>query len=149
MKISKVLIAYDGSECADAAVEDLRRAGLPEKAQAVMLSVVENKCLRDPLAIGRLEFLAQRACARIRSLMPGLVGRASGQYRLSGERDHREGRRMALRSDHRRLTRTYWGEESLLGQRVAKVSARSPLLCSCGSLSRREAGRADPFDYRR
>ncbi len=71
MKISKVLIAYDGSECADAAVEDLRRAGLPEKVHAVVLAVIENKCLEEPLAIGRLEFLAQHACARIRSLTPG------------------------------------------------------------------------------
>ena len=71
MKISKVLIAYDGSKCADAALEDLRRAGLPEKVHAVMLSVIENKCLQEPLAIGRLEFLAQRAAARTRSLMPG------------------------------------------------------------------------------
>src|SRR6266508_5432072 len=71
MKISRVLIAYDGSECADAAVEDLRRAGLPEKVHAVLLSVIENNLLEEPLAIGRLESLAQRASARIRSLMPG------------------------------------------------------------------------------
>src|SRR5262245_47855436 len=38
----KVLIAYDGSECADAALEDLRRAGLPSDAQIKVLSVVEN-----------------------------------------------------------------------------------------------------------
>ncbi|MCI0661561.1 MAG: hypothetical protein L0220_10845, partial [Acidobacteria bacterium] len=42
MKILKVLIAYDGSECADAAVDDLRRAGLPEKTHAIVLSVVEH-----------------------------------------------------------------------------------------------------------
>jgi nucleotide-binding universal stress UspA family protein len=71
MKISKVLIAYDGSECADAALEDLRRAGLPEKVHAVMLSVIENNLLEEPLGIARLEFLAQRAYARIRSMMPG------------------------------------------------------------------------------
>jgi nucleotide-binding universal stress UspA family protein len=70
MKISRVLIAYDGSECADAAVEDLRRAGLSEKVHAVILSVIENNLLEEPLGIGRLEFLAQRASARIRSLMP-------------------------------------------------------------------------------
>jgi len=26
----KILIGYDGSHCADAALDDLRRAGLPE-----------------------------------------------------------------------------------------------------------------------
>ncbi|HSE34129.1 MAG TPA: universal stress protein [Pyrinomonadaceae bacterium] len=37
----KILIGYDGSECADAAIDDLRRAGLPEKAEAQVLSVAE------------------------------------------------------------------------------------------------------------
>lgn len=37
----KVLIGYDGSECADAALEDLRRAGLPRAAEAVVLSVAD------------------------------------------------------------------------------------------------------------
>jgi nucleotide-binding universal stress UspA family protein len=37
----KILIGYDGSECADAALEDLRRAGLPERAEAVVLSVAD------------------------------------------------------------------------------------------------------------
>jgi nucleotide-binding universal stress UspA family protein len=35
----KLLIAYDGSAYADAAIEDLRRAGLPETAEAVVISV--------------------------------------------------------------------------------------------------------------
>ena len=38
----KVLVAYDGSECADAALDDLRRAGLPSDAEIKVLSVVEN-----------------------------------------------------------------------------------------------------------
>jgi nucleotide-binding universal stress UspA family protein len=37
----KILIGYDGSECADAALEDLRRAGLPERVEAVVLSVAD------------------------------------------------------------------------------------------------------------
>jgi nucleotide-binding universal stress UspA family protein len=38
----KILVAYDGSECADAALDDLRRVGLPSDAQIKVLSVVEN-----------------------------------------------------------------------------------------------------------
>jgi hypothetical protein len=34
----KVLIGYDGSDCATAAIRDLRRAGLPNHAQALVLS---------------------------------------------------------------------------------------------------------------
>jgi len=33
----KILVAYDGSECADAALDDLRRAGLPADAQIKVL----------------------------------------------------------------------------------------------------------------
>ena len=70
MKISKVLIAYDGSKCADAALEDLRRAGLPEKAHVIVMSVVENWLCDEPLSIEHLELLARRASARIHSQMP-------------------------------------------------------------------------------
>jgi nucleotide-binding universal stress UspA family protein len=70
MKISKVLIAYDGSNCADAAIEDLCRSGLPERAYAIVMSVIED-WLCEPLSIEHLESLAQRASARINSLMPG------------------------------------------------------------------------------
>jgi nucleotide-binding universal stress UspA family protein len=37
----KILIGYDGSTCADCALEDLRRAGLPRESEAVVLSVGE------------------------------------------------------------------------------------------------------------
>lgn len=37
----KILIAYDGSECADAALEDLRSAGLPKTAEARLLTVAD------------------------------------------------------------------------------------------------------------
>jgi nucleotide-binding universal stress UspA family protein len=37
----KVLIAYDGSTCAEAALQDLERAGLPQKVEARILSVSE------------------------------------------------------------------------------------------------------------
>ena len=46
----KVLIAYDGSECADIALEDLKRAGLPPEAEALVM------CLADvfvPLPIDK------------------------------------------------------------------------------------------------
>lgn len=37
----KILIAYDGSECADEALTDLQRAGLPRQAEALIVSVAE------------------------------------------------------------------------------------------------------------
>ena len=38
----KILIGYDGSEYADAAIDDLRRAGAPREAAVVVLSVIES-----------------------------------------------------------------------------------------------------------
>jgi nucleotide-binding universal stress UspA family protein len=38
----KILIAYDGSACADAALYDLHRAGLPREAEATVISVAET-----------------------------------------------------------------------------------------------------------
>ena len=37
----RILIAYDGSQCADAALDDLTRAGLPRQAEALILSVAD------------------------------------------------------------------------------------------------------------
>ena len=37
----KILFAYDGSECADAALDDLERAGLPKTAEALVMSVAD------------------------------------------------------------------------------------------------------------
>src|SRR5688572_27695928 len=41
-KPMRILIAYDGSAYADAAIEDLRRAGLPRKGDAVVVSVAHH-----------------------------------------------------------------------------------------------------------
>lgn len=40
-KIMKLLIAYDGSAFADAAIDDLTRAGLPSAAEAVVISITD------------------------------------------------------------------------------------------------------------
>ena len=37
----KILIAYDGSESADQGIDDLQRAALPTKADALVVSVAE------------------------------------------------------------------------------------------------------------
>ncbi len=41
IKIMKILIGYDGSECADAALTDLQRAGLPHEAEVLILSAAD------------------------------------------------------------------------------------------------------------
>ncbi len=37
----KILIAYDGSKCSDAALEDLGRAGLPKTAEALVMTLAD------------------------------------------------------------------------------------------------------------
>lgn len=37
----KILIAYDGSECADAALEDLKKAGLPKLAEVLVITLAD------------------------------------------------------------------------------------------------------------
>jgi hypothetical protein len=44
----KILIAYDGSECADAALDDLRMAGLPSDAQIKVRRSLRTGCHRHP-----------------------------------------------------------------------------------------------------
>jgi nucleotide-binding universal stress UspA family protein len=38
-----ILVAYDGSTCADAAIEDMRRAGLPEDAETLVVCVADGR----------------------------------------------------------------------------------------------------------
>ncbi|HZS03503.1 MAG TPA: universal stress protein [Blastocatellia bacterium] len=88
----KILIAYDGSACADAALEELQRAGLPREAEVVIISVAEHWLLL-PLLLSHEIFephfsyglrsgeeaallLSRRACACIRSAFPGWNVRA-------------------------------------------------------------------------
>ncbi|MFN7948093.1 MAG: universal stress protein [Blastocatellia bacterium] len=75
----KILVAYDGSECADAALEDLKRSGLPHHAEAMVLSVIES-WLPPPSSPEVLEAvdrrleaqgLARGAALRIGTMMPG------------------------------------------------------------------------------
>lgn len=40
-KKMRILIAYDGSACAEAALDDLQRAGLPQDVEALVMSVTE------------------------------------------------------------------------------------------------------------
>src|SRR5882672_10330427 len=37
--MKRILIAYDGSRCAEAAIDDLTRAGLPDEMEALVLSI--------------------------------------------------------------------------------------------------------------
>ncbi len=94
----KILIAYDGSNCAEAALDDLVRAGLPEAGEFAVLSVAEvwlppenlrqqwetenpdsdylNEINRrhdqkSKATIAEFETLANHAATRLRRMFPG------------------------------------------------------------------------------
>ncbi len=82
--LMKILIAYDGSEGAESAIDDLKRAGLPRRAEALVLTIVEE-LIPAPTSIGGVATtfakslleeekdslaLARRARSRIHQLFP-------------------------------------------------------------------------------
>ncbi len=74
----KVLFAYDGSECAERALDDLQKAGLPAGTEVCLLAVIEH-WLPPPSALEVVEHLdynkeflslAKRAALRLSELQP-------------------------------------------------------------------------------
>jgi nucleotide-binding universal stress UspA family protein len=92
MEKIKILVAYDGSECAETALADLKRAGLPDEADALVMSLAdvfvpprldaqsENTAYvpeaikhaheRAQHLLEHAESLAKRASEQIKSLFP-------------------------------------------------------------------------------
>jgi nucleotide-binding universal stress UspA family protein len=81
----RILIGYDGSSHADSAVDDLRRAGLPDRAEALVLSAVEWPTMQALRSWGMVETdfspewmerieaarqLAETGTARLQRLFP-------------------------------------------------------------------------------
>lgn len=85
----KLLIAYDGSDCADAALKDLRRAGLPEVAEVTVLTAADvflpppikeeddKFPFQVPAGVRRAHQLAAAALEEAK----GLAGRAASRVR--------------------------------------------------------------------
>lgn len=94
----KILIAYDGSDCAEAALDDLQRAGLPPGVEALVVSVTEmwlpppppsalevveeafaahtpaelqREYVKGSPAVAEAQAFAERACERLRKNFPG------------------------------------------------------------------------------
>lgn len=94
----KILIAYDGSDCAEAALDDLQLAGLPKTAEVLVMSVTEmwlpapppssfeitdlalaayvpasmtGLYTEDSAAVQAAQALTDRAAARLRTNFPG------------------------------------------------------------------------------
>lgn len=99
--IFRLLIAYDGSECSDAMLQDLRRAGLPAALEAVVATIayvfvppdnevnetvsgpaaalVRPSQLRATKAVESAKAMAEQAAVRIRDDFPGWSVRAEAE----------------------------------------------------------------------
>lgn len=97
----KLLIGYDGSSSADAALDDLKKAGLPERTEALIFSVAEvwlpppeetgekqeflTEGLRQKHAehlkiLAETEAAVNRAAARLKNMFPGWNVTAEATY---------------------------------------------------------------------
>jgi nucleotide-binding universal stress UspA family protein len=98
----KILIAYDGSDCSEAAIDDLRTAGLPLEGEAFVVSVAEvwlppkngEDTGLDPYlesllaemrqksedAMNEAREMAERGCGRVRIALPGWHVRSEATY---------------------------------------------------------------------
>ena len=102
----KILIGYDGSACSDAALDDLKTAGLPETVEAVVMSVAdvwlpppsENETLSEHAqdlqthpqpfkayqtnakAVTEAETLARHAQSRLKKMFPAWQVSAEAAY---------------------------------------------------------------------
>jgi nucleotide-binding universal stress UspA family protein len=106
-KMMRILIAYDGSDCAEAALDDLAQAGLPEVAEAIVMSITEVWLPPPPVssyeiveqamgvrvpadlkkvyvkgshAVKEAKALAEKGAARIRATFPGWKVQAEAIY---------------------------------------------------------------------
>lgn len=100
-----ILIAFDGSECSEAALDDLAGAGLPEKGNAIVISVaevwlpppgshngtgikldpvteqmIENHHAKGRKAVAEAEIMANHAKQRVEKMLPGWKVSAEATY---------------------------------------------------------------------
>lgn len=75
-EVSKILIAYDGSSCSEAAIDDLARAGLPTTAEAVVISAADiilpppdDKLPPDEMPAIRIPEVERRAKVRAQKVI--------------------------------------------------------------------------------
>lgn len=93
-QISRILIAYDGSACSDAAIKDLRRAGLPAAIEALIVTVAysflpNDKVADDDLVSPGAAAMVQAAQAHAQhALEKALAVAEQGAHRVRAEFPH-------------------------------------------------------------
>jgi nucleotide-binding universal stress UspA family protein len=137
-KKMKILIAYDGSACADLALDDLHRAGLPQEAEALVVSVSEVWLPPPPPSSYEIvEGVFSEGT-------PDIEGRARQQFNLDLER----ARELADQASNRlrsKFPRWQVTAESFFGSPASQLITRAdewkPDLIVVGSHGRSALGR--------
>ncbi len=81
----KILIAYDGSDCADAAIEDLSRAGLPEATEALILNVTETWLPKDFENESFVKTVGWTGAENIRQMRQAAIEKVAEGEKLAGD----------------------------------------------------------------
>ena len=91
-ELFKLLIGYDGSPCSDAALDDLKRAGFPKRAEAVVVTVAdvflppENEITGDELmSPGAAAMMAHSHDAAAKSVQHALAVARQGADRIRSD----------------------------------------------------------------
>jgi nucleotide-binding universal stress UspA family protein len=127
----KILVAYEGSECSDAAIMDLRRAGLPAAGVALVLSVAEMSHRLAAVPYGAM------------AAGPGMYVPPGAELDLSGGRELQEAQELAAHAAERlradfpgwRITTEAW-VDSPGSAIIRKTRAWQPDLVVLGSHGR-------------
>lgn len=94
----RVLVAYDGSDCADAALTDLQRAGLPREVEALVFTVGEAFLPPPPV----LSYEAVAVAAASRRVSSALAqSRTQAAHALEAAREEERATRRTLRPARR------------------------------------------------
>lgn len=133
----KVMIGYDGSSYADAAIEDLRCAGLPRDSEVLVVSTTDLSAVNQPISEFDMHSLvSQRADAVLRSVK-GFRGQAIREAEISASK--------AVERLRRQFPEWKVGYEILQGKPSAallrKAAAWKPDLIVVGSHGRSAIGR--------
>jgi nucleotide-binding universal stress UspA family protein len=132
----KVLIAYDGSAYADAALNDLRRAGLPRETEALIVAVSESLVNPSPSVIAGT------------ALTPRSVPRALGLAQAQAAQALEQAKEFAAKADDR--VRSYFPDWEVRAEGIAgtpsqelgqKADEWKPDLIVVGSPGRPTLGR--------
>lgn len=87
----KIVIGYDGSDCANRALADLRRAGLPSDTEAMIVSVAEVPLPPPPPSVYELlePISGERVVPSVASMSPQTEGPLQGALKMAIEASDR------------------------------------------------------------